>query len=237
MTVRQHTADKAGFALVELLVAIAVAGLAGSILVGLLAFLERNSAETERRIREHESVLAVERILRILVAGAPAFVPGAPIRSGGFGNEREFTVLSVGPPILGLPRSAVFTLRREGQSAVSDIVLTWTDEGGEGRQEIVAQNISDSTFAYLPLQTNSPDATWRSRWRAEDGPLRALRLSLRFAPASIARVIVIPMQADFPATCLRNPRQIGCTLEHAWNERRPVVRSGHMLSRNLRLSG
>ncbi len=207
---RQRIAGQTGFALVELLVAVAVAGLAGSVLVGLVAFLDRNNAETTRRMREYEETLAVERVLRILLEGALPFVPGTSLRSGIVGDDQKLTVISMGPPILGLAQARPFTLRREARGSVSDLILVWVDEVGREQRELIAQDVVDFTFAYLPSTRASSAPLWKSWWRAEDGSLTAIRLALRFARAATSREVVIPIQADLPATCLRNPRQVGC---------------------------
>lgn len=219
MNLPHQTAGQAGFALVDLLVAVAVAGLAGSMLVGLVTFVDRNHAETERRDREHEGAVVVERVLRLLLDGAPPFLPGAPLRSAVAGDEQELIVTSNGLSIMSLPQAAAFRLRREAGGSGSDVVLTWIDDNGEGQRALLAQGVSELRLAYLPLDldpskaTTSKQATWRSQWRAKDGPLSALRLALRSGQAPTPRVFVIPIEADLPATCLRNPRQAGCALK------------------------
>jgi hypothetical protein len=209
---RRRDADEAGFALVDLLVAVAIAGLAGSILVGLVAFVAHQGAETARRAREHEDLLAVERIMRIILADAPPFLPGAAPLSGIVGHEREVRVTSTGPPILGLPGATVFHLRGEPRGSASAVVLSFRDGEGRERRQVIAETTSDLAFAYLPGRAEPASAVWRSVWRAEDGPLAALRMSLGFGPVSTTRVVIIPIQADLPATCLRDPRQRGCTM-------------------------
>ncbi|KAB0264674.1 hypothetical protein [Microvirga brassicacearum] len=219
MSVSHRKINEAGFAVVDLLVAIAVAGLAGSILVGLVTFVERSRAETTRRDREHEGAAIVERVLRTLLDSAPPFVPGVPLRSAVAGDEQELTVTSSGLPIISLPQAAAFRLRREAERSRSDVVLTWVDDKGREQRTLLAEGVSELTLAYLPLERDpskgptSRKATWRSQWRAGDGPLTALRLALRFGAASTPRVFVIPIEADLPAACLRNPRQTGCLLE------------------------
>lgn len=200
--------EEAGFALVDLLVAVAVAGLAGSILVGLVAFLERQGGEMARRTREHEGLLALERVLRMLVAESPPFLPAAAPRSAIFGDEREVSVVSTGPPMLGLPKVTAFTMHLDGQDPPA-VILAWRDEDGREQRETVVEAAPEVAFAYLPHAAGSTQAVWRSVWRAEDGPVSALRFSLRSSDRS-PRWVVIPIQADLPATCLRDPRQRGC---------------------------
>lgn len=209
MSVRGWMTERAGFALVDLLVSIAVAGLAGSVLVGLVTFLERHVTESERRTREHEAVLVIERAMRSLISSASPFAPGMSPLSTVAGNEHEVTVVSTGLPILSLPRSSSFRVRQEG-GPVPKVILRWRSETGVEQQEVVLRNVTGLHFAYLPLEAKASGSRWRSQWRAEDGALSALRITMRLSPASAPRVIEIPVQADYPATCLRNARQIGC---------------------------
>ncbi|MEE1611416.1 type II secretion system protein [Microvirga sp. CF3016] len=218
MNVRHRAAGHAGFALVDLLVAIAVAGLAGSILVGLVAFVERNRAETSRRGSMHAEALILERVLRLLVDGAPPLVPGASPHSAVSGDENEVTVVSNGLPVMGLSQASAFRVRAEPGNG-TDVVLRWAEETGQPQRAVLAQGISELALAYLPLGAGpakgraSGNEAWRPRWDSQDGPLRALRLTVRFGPAYPAWVFVIPIEADLPAACLRNPRLGGCALE------------------------
>ncbi len=219
MIAPRRTADEAGFALVDLLVSIAVAGLAGSILVGLVVFVEHDHAKSIRWEREREGAVVVERVLRLVIDNAPPFIPGAPLVSAIAGDEHEVTVISNGPPILNLPQAAAFRLRREAGVSGPDVVLTWFGDEEQEQRTLLAQAVSELALAYLPRGidplkgTVSRQMTWRSRWRPEDGPLAALRLELRFGPDSTPRVFVIPIESDLPAACLRHPRQAGCALE------------------------
>ncbi len=221
MSIRHRAADQAGFALVDLLVAMAVAGLAGAVLVGLVAFAERQQAGAIRREKEREGALVLERVLRLLVDGAPPFMAGASPSSTVVGDEREMTVVSTGLPVISLPQAAPFRLRREMRGAHADIVLSWVDDAGQAQRVILAQGVSDLTFSYLPFESDrsrdrdSRHEAWQARWRAEDGALTALRMVFRFESASAPWEIVIPFRANLPAACLRNPRQAGCVLEGA----------------------
>jgi hypothetical protein len=208
---RSRLADGAGFALVDLLVAMAVAGLAGSILVGLVAFVERSNAATVRRAQEHHGALAVERILRIFIDNAAPIIPGTPLLSTIAGDEKELIIMSNGPPIVGLPQAASFRLRREDHAALSQVMLSWTDEEGKQRNEPLARNVSAFTIAYLPRAEGRGAGNWQPRWSAQEGALNAVRVKLRFAGAPEARTFVIPILTDLPASCLRQTRQAGCT--------------------------
>jgi hypothetical protein len=205
--------DMAGFALVDLLVAMAVAGLAGSILVGLVAFVERSNAATARRAQEHDGALAVERVLRIVMENADPFVPGTPVLAAIAGDDKEMVILSNGLPILGLPQAAAFRLRREEQVSGSPVTLSWADGEGRSRTEVLARHVSEFAVAYLPRRIQGPgDDAWRRRWSAQEGPLGAVRIRLRFVSASMARTFVIPVRADLPASCLRDARRAGCAV-------------------------
>lgn len=211
---RSH--HEAGFTLVELLVAIAVAGLTGSILSGLVIFVEHARAEAIRRGNEREGSFVLERTIRLLIEGAPPFVPGNPLGSAVSGNENEVSVTSTGLPIMSLPQAATFRLRREPAASGSDVVLLWTDDTGQVQRTVLAHGVTEMTLAYLPYGANRlPDESvrkgrWYSQWRVERGRLSALRVAFRFGPASTSRVLMFSIEADFPAACLRNPQQGSC---------------------------
>ena len=216
MSVRHQTNDEAGFALIDLLVAIAVTGLAGSVLVGLVAFVEHIRAETWRRDSEREGALVLERMVRLLIDNAPPFVVGTSSSSAIVGDKHAVALTSNGLPVISLPQAATFRLHRGAGTADKDVVLSWVDDAGQRQRAVLAHGVSELTFAYLPLgaasskSRDSRQGAWRSQWRAEDGPLSALRMGVQFGPASPLRVFVIPIQADLPASCLRNPRQARC---------------------------
>lgn len=210
--------DQHGFALIDLLVAIAVAGLAGSVLLGLVAFTHRHHAGVVHRGSVRDGALVLERVLRSLVSGAPPFLSGAPQRSGVSGDGQQITIISTGPSILNLSRETSFQLRREVGTFEGKVVLSWTDDTGTTQRVTLASGVSELMISYLSPETTSgkgrhpAGALWRSQWRPEDGALSALRFAFRLGPSLIRREIVIPFWPDLPTACLRNPRQAGCDL-------------------------
>lgn len=205
---------ESGFALVDLLTGIAVAGLAGSILVSLVAFVGRNNSDMEQRNREYAETFAVERILHTLVAGSASLLPGTSKASGIGGTEHTMEISSTGLPIFSYPRSTTFVLTQEAKGTGSGIILLWKDEVGQRRREIILRNASGLSFSYLPSGDGSPEAAgWRSHWRSEDGSLSAVKITFRTSSAPAIRTIVVPIHVSLPAFCLRNPRQPGCTVE------------------------
>lgn len=203
----------AGFALLDLLTGMAVAGLAASLLVGLVAFVGRNHSDVERRSREYTEILVMERILRTLVSGSPAFLPEASKVSAISGTEREIVIKSAGLPVLGYPRSTFYVLSQGRQKTGSNVTLRWKDENGEERQEVLLHNAFSFNLSYLPRGNGAMSLGWRSNWRAEDGILSAVRLTFQTMSVPAARTIVAPIYATLPATCLRKPRQVGCAVE------------------------
>jgi prepilin-type N-terminal cleavage/methylation domain-containing protein len=200
---------EAAFTLIEMLIAIAIAAAAGSILAGLLTYFDRQRSETYRRMQEHKSILDVERIVRSVLVNAPPFLPGVLRRSAVTGGRREAWIVSSGPPALGLPRTVAFGLRLATQGSSQDLILSWPDEVGKERREVLAASVSELAFDYLSLR---PDlmTTWESQRTPEEGPLSALRLTLRFRSCAKTHVVVVPVDADLPVACLRDSRQIGC---------------------------
>jgi hypothetical protein len=124
------------------------------------------------------------------------------------------TIISTGPPVLGLVREAAFNLRLEARGSVSEAVLAWSDGKGEKQREVLAESVSGLSFGYLPSSAKGAGiAMWRSRWGTNDGALSALRIVIRFHSAERAREIVLAVETEIPVACLRDARQSGCTLE------------------------
>jgi hypothetical protein len=196
-----------------------VAGLAGSVLVGLVAFIQRHHAEAVRRESARDGALVVERALHSLISGAPPFLSGASQRSTISGDGQKIIIISTGPSILNLSRETSFQLRREGGTFDGNMVLSWIDDTGTTQRATLAHGVSELMISYLPPDNTSikgrhyAGALWRTQWRPEDGPLSALRFVFRLEPSSIRKEIVIPFWADLPTACLRNPQQDGCDLE------------------------
>lgn len=204
---------RGGFALVDILVALAVAGLAGSTLVGLVAFVGRQQQEALRREHMQDSTIAARLILQTLLSEAPALAQGGQRGTGLRGTDEEFVISSLGSQVLGLDHPVPFTLRTETVGAEKNLVLSWTSgASGPEHREKVAEGYREAEFSFFGRSTPSDQPIWRSRWVESESRLEAVRLRMHFDHMSSTTEIVVPVAADFPAACLRNPRLPDCPL-------------------------
>jgi type II secretory pathway pseudopilin PulG len=194
-----------GFTLLDVLVTVALAGLIGSVLLGLAAYGERQRREAGIRRDERQSLLILERTVRTVVSQAPAFIPGKPPLSPVSGDAHEATIRALGLPIFGLSQDTPLRLRRNG----SDVMLSWADANGEHRA-ILARGVDNFSLRYLPRFDDKNTPAWRTDWRTEDGPLSALSFSVRFAASDVAQEAIVPVEAQVPPACLRDGRLPGC---------------------------
>jgi type II secretory pathway component PulJ len=204
---------EAGFTLLDVLVALVVAGLAGSILIGLVSFVDRTSARVSTKMQMTEGLLAVKQIF--LSLNQQAFSPSFNDPSGSRprGTEAEFSIRTQGPRILGLDRATVFHLASKPAGNSEQLILTWQDPGTSvEHREVILPDVEEAVFAYLGREKASETRTWRSSWQANDAQLEAVRLSVRTRTMRAPIDIVAPVRATLPSACLRNPRHPGCPL-------------------------
>lgn len=210
------TDGRSGFALVDVLVALTVAGLAGSALVGLVSFVGRQGQEAARREHMQDGTMAARRILQTLLSEAPALPQTGQRETGIRGTEAELIVASLGPQVLGLNHPATFTLRAEDAGIRTNLTLSWTAQaGGPEHRESVAEGYREAQFSYLGRAGRADQPTWRAQWTGGESRLEAVRLRVRFDNTAAATEIIVPIAADYPAACLRNPRLAGCPLADA----------------------
>jgi Tfp pilus assembly protein PilV len=200
-----------GFALVDVLVAMAVTALAAAALTGLIAFTNRFAQSARATAEVMRGAAAAEGILQALTQDAHA--PGEANRSasGPQGTPDEFTTTTFGPPVLALDHPTSFTLRVEAADRGKVLILVWRDEAARReRRERVAGPVRDATFSFFGQTTAAGERRWNAIWRAESGQPEAVRLTLVIMEGSHPVTIIARWLADVPAACLRNPRRAGC---------------------------
>lgn len=211
MTAHRMQSANQGFALVDVLVALAVTGLAGSILVGLLGFIERSAYQTRELAQIDRGIASVHRLLHqmteepyfVRAAGASAAVP--------YGTKRAFVIASTGPRILGLSRPARFQLECEITGEETRILLRWTDpDTGREHTEVAAAALDHASFSYFGRHGTSAERSWQPEWQDKSSRLEAVKLTLHSRGMPIPVELVAPLRADLAMQCTRNPHQPGC---------------------------
>ncbi|NIX78436.1 hypothetical protein [Microvirga terricola] len=207
MTERYDHAD--GFALVDVLVALTIAGLATSILVGLVAFADRTKQNIREEAQLTEDITAIDAVLRTL-AEEPTSM-SATETNRPHGDPTEFSVPTTGPRILNQSQPVLFKLRSEDIDAQRRIVLIWRDAAtGQERLEGLSSLFKSATFSYFGQRSGSEDHAWYPSWRPNSGRLEAVRLTLSAASLHNEIELIVPLRGDVPLDCLRKPHQAAC---------------------------
>lgn len=196
------------FTLLDTLVALAVAGLAGSLLVGLMTFVLSSATRLRADTQMASDTIAIQRVLAALTREA-----SSPAATGltFYGNESSFTFASRGPALMGLDRPTAFEFVREPAEQANQLTLLWKDPAtGAVHRETIARDIETLAFSYFGASKRSEKRQWHSSWQPDRGQPEALKLSVKFRSAASDLDFVAPMRATVPIACLRNPRHIGC---------------------------
>lgn len=203
--------DRHGFALVDVLVALVVASLAGSILVGLFAFIERSAHRTKELAQVDQGVSSISRILRHLTEETYSVRTNKAGTVLPHGTERAFVIATTGPRILGFSQPTLFMLKCETVGEKTRIVLQWNDPNtGQEYAEVAGEPMEQASFSYFGRKDASGERSWQPTWHEESGRLEAIKMTLhsRNMPAPIE--LVAPLRADLAVQCTRNPHQPGC---------------------------
>lgn len=206
MCANSRSHDKSGFALVDVLVGLAVLGLIGSLLTSVLSLAVRQHRQASAIQRIGEASFAVSRLLHGL-AGGTVLVHD---RSLGWhsvqGKARELTVVSTGPPILALGAPTRFALKQEKGTRGYDLVMSWADPvSAQERSEVVLADVLEISFSYFAgAEKRWSPATGRS------GGIEAVRLTIRFAAKADPVDIIANLPARLPASCAADPAAAYC---------------------------
>lgn len=206
MRVIRKLCDESGFALVDVLVGIAVLGLIGSLLTSILSLAVRHHQQSAETQRIGEASFAVSRLLHGLVEGTVMVHD----RSLGWhsvqGNANELIVVSMGPPILALGAPARFSLKQEKGPRGNDLLMSWRDPAsGQERHEVVLTDAAEMSFSYF---LNSEE-----RWSSapvRSGGIKAVRLMIRFTTNTNPVETVVNLPARLPASCAADPVDAHC---------------------------
>jgi len=206
-------ASRHGFALVDVLVALAITALAGAVLVGLLGFTQRSLQTSRELTRSIERIAAISRLLQTLTEEAYSVrAPGRGI-SLPHGTAREFSITTTGPRVLDLPQPVSFTLRSETVGENSRMVLQWIDPAtGQEHREAIGERLEHAEFSYFGRHDGSAEHSWYPAWANGSGHLEALKLTIKSSAAFAPIDLIVPLRGDLAVQCVRNPYQPGCTL-------------------------
>ena len=198
---------ESGFALIDVLVGLAVVGLVGSLLTGVLSLAVRQQKNAARVQRIEEASLGISRLLQSLAEGAVLAHAGPVGRHSVQGSSGELVVISMGPPVLALGAPVRFFLRREKRRGGYDLLLSWEDPvSRHERTEVVLADAAEISFSYF----NASDGHWTPGTGPQSDRIGAVRLAVRFGRDDLALDLIAPLHTKLPALCAANPTSVDC---------------------------
>ncbi|MGO4389326.1 type II secretion system protein [Microvirga sp. 2YAF29] len=204
--------NESGFTLIDMLVAMTVTGLAGSLLIGLFSFIERDAERARAQVEIHDDLVAIGSVFRSLTEEAHLSPREAEGIIHPHGTASAFTIPSLGPRVLSLARPALFTLKSENEGQRKRMVLSWKEtRTGHERREALGSLIDGAEFAYFGAMERDGVRAWQPNWDASARNLEAIRLTLRPSALQAPLEIVMPLRADLAVECIRNPHRIHCS--------------------------
>lgn len=206
-------ADETGFSLLEVIVALAVAGLIAMATSGILVFWNRIDTQTAD-VRSHlDEMVALGRTLRVLASSA---VP-RPFRdvsqaqlAGIGGDAQSVQLLSFGPASLRLDRPTPLRLRIRGAGEAKQLVLEWDDpQSGKSLSEVVYAAAKDMRFRYF-LRGTDTGPSWSPDWVAPSILPAAIGLTIEDEVLGPPLEIVVRTAGSLPAACILLPADPAC---------------------------
>lgn len=208
---------RAGFTLVEVLVALAIAALAVASLVHVVrdAFdLDGHLVAQARRADATATLFTlVDTLLATTAYEVPAEAGGVsgagPAPPSVTGTEDAVTIWSRGPAVLGLSDRIPFTLAQESaDDGAGPVVLRWRSP--EGAVEIEPVLAAQSLRFRYGGTAEGGTILWQDQW---SGPVAALsRIEVSIADAVTGRrsSMTAAVRPLLPRICARQPMTKGC---------------------------
>lgn len=196
-----------GFTLVEVLVALVLAGLVVSAAAGLPNLFARFDQRSRTEAELRDGVAAAGRLLRALTEGAlPDLSRGEAADPAG---ATTLTLRSWGPPILALDQPVPLTLNVVQADGRASLRLSWADPGtGTAREETVLAGARSIRLSYFAAGNSG--GGWRSDW-ARPWALPAAVLLRVDAPELGPPIDLIGRtRARLPEACLALPQEPAC---------------------------
>lgn len=207
---RSH--GRAGFALIDMLVALAVAGLIATSLTGLVAFSMQQMTRVQEAKNESEKIAAAGRVLRALLEGVSSFPAGDSRQPAIRGSATSLQLWSLGSPVLALGSPVLFSLNVEKRDNGNALAMRWFVQEQGMRSEIIISDLSELTFEYF-LMSAEDKATfkgWTSSLPKPPYHIQAVKMKLRLQPRHAETEFIYPVLASMPLSCTANEGRFGC---------------------------
>lgn len=202
------TRPEAGFSLIEVLVALAVAGLAVSGLVGFVMQASRFDTALNARSLAREEIDGVLRVLEVLIDDAAEEMRESTAAAIA-GDRRSIRIMTKGPRILGTTRPSLFELSYEEKiDGPGRIVLAWSDPITNAvRREEVSREIAEFSLSYASW---TRPLNWETSWTRPVIALSLVRIDLMSSRTRQRSTKFFPVAPSFPPTCVVNLFAKGC---------------------------
>lgn len=193
MRYASRDASRAGFTLVEVLIATTLLGLLSTLLFGGVQFGTRVWGEGERHLGELEEIQAARTVLRRVLSQAIPLDGEGPAAGAVLFHGTETRLDFVGPaPAQSMPhglyRLRLHEVRTLGRRR---LVLAWQPADGadewpsdeafeEDTATVLLDDVADLAFLYFgsPTEAPEPAAEWRSTWTDEPELPRRVRIAV-----------------------------------------------------------
>lgn len=217
-------AGRAGYTLIELLVALGLLGLIGSGLFGSIQLGLRSWDRSDRKAEATEEMATVQRFLRHRLEEARPIYAGPSITTGrgSFEGQRDQMVFSTALPAR-IDSGGLFRLRlyEEPRGDGRALLVSWVrDRNGENDPgslldspvfELLAR-ARDIRFSYFGEAEGEGAPRWSEDWNGRDNLPELVRIDIEFGvgdprwwPDLIVRTVV-----DRDANCVFDPVSKNC---------------------------
>jgi prepilin-type N-terminal cleavage/methylation domain-containing protein len=200
---------ESGFTLIEVLVALVLAGLVVSAGLGLPNLFARFDQRSQREGELRQGVAATGRLLRALTEGAVPDLSADETAAPATGTE--LTLMSLGPPILMLDRPVPLTLRVTQDQGQASLRLSWTDpDSGTVREEPVLEGVRSIRLSYFSPGRSGDGAGWRPDWGRRWVLPAAVLLRVDAPELGPPIDLIARTRARLPEACLLIPQEPRC---------------------------
>ena len=204
---------EAGFTLLELLVSLAVIGLAAILLATGLPQALRAASTVEHAAQDADATVSLHAFLRRLLSNAyPATVRGSPdfaYRLTFVGESDAMELTSLLPPPAGAPGLVRVALYRRSTPQGAILEMAWAVErnrpervrgAGEAPTVAVAGPFADLRFSYAEASADGSALAWRDSWPDPRSMPRFVRIDASIRRNGEAMPLPLPtMVATLPA--------------------------------------
>lgn len=193
----------AGFALIDVLVAITIFGTISMALMAGVSLVGEQQVRLRREMKIQEAALGVGRLVRLLAEGAimPLDI-GDQIILKGDGSSQDITLYSTGPEILGIGSPLPLTLKASENKNGYALDLVWIDPmTGSERRETILDDAAGITLSVLL----SPETTVSRRPQT-----KSIRVAIQFKGSARPITITARLQNELPFRCATQPAHPTC---------------------------